>query len=227
VRRSEYVTGYVIHERAFGEGSRVIDCLTREHGRIAIMAKGVRQPGRKERPAPFVPFRFELGGQGELKLLKQLESLSNAPALSGVALLAGLYFNELLLSLLPRDDPHPGLFQCYQEGLASLSKQLALSVRRFEWQLLLELGYAPDFERDAEGEALSSERRYRFVFGSGLRADHNGELEGAMLIALRSGHDEFAKPQREFLHGLLRICLEGKELKSWAMLKELAALKLV
>ena len=63
----------------------------------------------------------------------------------GAALLCGFYLNELLLKLLPREDPHPQLFADYEAALADLA-DAAASRRRCcaasSCALLAELGYA-------------------------------------------------------------------------------------
>ena len=56
----------------------------------------------------------------------------------GSALLCGFYLNELLLKLLPREDPHPRLFATYEAALAELAAggEQAPVLRRFELRLL-------------------------------------------------------------------------------------------
>lgn len=39
----EKIEGIVIHEKDYGETSKILDILTKEHGLIAVMAKGVRK----------------------------------------------------------------------------------------------------------------------------------------------------------------------------------------
>ena len=70
--------------------------------------------------------------------------------------MCGFYLNELLLRLLPRDDPHEALFDVYAEALrAALARGDAQApvLRGFEKRLLAELGYAPLLERDAASGA--------------------------------------------------------------------------
>ena len=79
------------------------------------------------------------------------------------------YMNELLLRLLPREDPHPGLYEAYDEALHALEEggSAASALRRFEWMLLEETGYGmggepPQFDEPAE------ERRLRALLRSRL-----------------------------------------------------------
>ena len=78
--------------------------------------------------------------------------------------MCGFYLNELLLRLLPREDPHEALFDDYGEALGQLSRgnPQASVLRSFEKRLLAELGYAPLLEREAaSGEPIEPSRALR------------------------------------------------------------------
>ncbi len=98
----------------------------------------------------------------------------------GDALLCAFYLNELLMRLLAREDPHPPLFDAYSEALAQLSGGAALdeTLRRFEWQLLREIGYAPDLQRDAAGRPIEAARRYHWMSGDGFVAEEGRRRGG-------------------------------------------------
>jgi DNA repair protein RecO (recombination protein O) len=59
------------------------------------------------------PLHIAFGGEGEIRTLKSAEWQGGHVMPKGDALLSGYYLNELLLALLARDDPHPGLFDVY------------------------------------------------------------------------------------------------------------------
>ena len=78
------------------------------------------------------------------------------------------YMNELLLRLLPREDPHPGLYEAYDAALHALEEggSAAAALRRFEWTLLEETGYGmggepPQFDDPVEERRLRKELRVR------------------------------------------------------------------
>jgi hypothetical protein len=56
--------------------------------------------------------------------------------LIGEALFSGLYLNELLIRLLPAEDPHPGVFDHYAATLLALAEGRPLEplLRSFEWR---------------------------------------------------------------------------------------------
>src|SRR5262249_56721078 len=90
------------------------------------------------------PWRLAWSGAGELKTLVRAEWRGGLPLVAGSALLCAFYLNELLLKLLPREDPHPRLFEEYEAALTKLAAgaEQAPVLREFELRLLAELGYA-------------------------------------------------------------------------------------
>lgn len=151
--------GYVLHATAWRETSLIVQAFSRDHGWVSMVAKGAKRPHSVLRPAlsVFQPLLLSWTGSGEMKTLTRAECAGVHP-LPGAAMMSCWYMNELLFRLLPREDPHPGLFDAYVIALQRLAagQAAAGALRRFEWILLKETGYGldaeePDFE-DAQGE---------------------------------------------------------------------------
>jgi len=215
---------YVLHRRAFSESSQIVELFTRDHGRLAALAKGSRRGTHNRlRADPFQPWLVDLWGRGELPLLTGVEPAGcmPLPLLRGMASLAGMYINELLLALLQRDDPHPALFDHYGQCLARLPIKLSHPLRQFEWALLSELGYAPDLEFDQQGVPLDPAFCYSFSPQEGLLRHPTGPLHGVMLTALRDGTHAQLPAQRRFLREQLALHLDGQPLHSWDLLHAL------
>ena len=108
-RRTAHEPAYVLHRYDWSESSLILDVFTRQHGRIALAAKGVKRPTSSYRPVllPLQPLAITYGGEGDVRSLKAAEWVGGLGALEGDALLAGFYLNELLMRLVPREDPHP------------------------------------------------------------------------------------------------------------------------
>lgn len=161
--------GYVLHATAWRETSLIVQAFSRDHGWVSTVAKGAKRPHSVLRPAlsVFQPLLLSWTGSGEIKTLTRAEC-AGVHALPGSALMSCWYMNELLFRLLPREDPHPGLFDAYVIALQRLAAgQPAVgALRRFEWILLKETGYGldaeePDFD-DPQGEpALRASLRER------------------------------------------------------------------
>jgi len=221
--QSSEIQAFMLHQYAYGDSSRIIELFSAERGRTAVIAKGIRQ-SKRGNLVPFQHYRVQVGGRGELPILQQAEPLSRATWLSGEASMAGLYLNELFLHLLPRDDPHPELFQAYLQSLPELATSTASTLRHLEWRLLVAMGYAPDLARDAHGLSIEPDRRYLLEPHQGFVQSAEGAWSGAGLIALRAGSESAAGEQRRLLRHLLGLHLEGKQLKSWGMLHALREL---
>ena len=112
---------YVLHARAYRETSVLADLFLPEFGRITAIARGARRKGQQV-PSVFQPYFIQLAGQSELRAVAALEATSQALSLQGGALFSGLYLNELLVRLLPRELAQPELFVAYAGALGALSE---------------------------------------------------------------------------------------------------------
>ena len=110
---------YVLHSRPYKETSALVDFFT-PLGRLRAVLRGARgKAGALARP--FVPLEAEWRGRGELKTVARLESAGIPNLLNGQALFSGLYLNELLIRLLPAEDPQPEIFAHYAATLPLLA----------------------------------------------------------------------------------------------------------
>jgi DNA repair protein RecO (recombination protein O) len=123
----------------------------------------------------------------ELGNLIAAEWAGALPPLSGRGLMCGFYLNELVMRLLPRDDPHEALFDAYSAALSRLSSDATVSsvLRSFEKRLLIELGYAPLLEQDTENHPIDPERQYVYEPERGP-VPVNGALAGALVVSGRT-----------------------------------------
>jgi DNA repair protein RecO (recombination protein O) len=226
---------YILHTHPFRETSMVAEAFTEHHGRVALIARGAHRPRSPVRGLlqPFQRLRISWFGKGEVRTLHGAEWEGGTPALAGVALICGFYLNELLLRLLPRDDPHERLFTDYGNALASLTAcREADTLRRFELRLLREIGYAPTFTEEAEtGRPVKADAMYHFRLEKGVFpavADEPGlELSGQTLLAMAA--EDYADPvvlreAKQLTRMLLTHYLGDRPLHSRQLLKELLEL---
>ncbi len=197
-------TAFVLHTYPFRETSLIVEAFTHRYGRVAWVARGARRPGSALRGAllPFQPMSASWGGRGELRTLHKVEWLGGMPPLAATPLVCGLYLNELLLKLLRREDPHERVFDCYSEAIALLAGGAGISatLRRFERELLREIGYALVLEHEAQtGEPIDPQRQYEYRIGSGpvaldgaQRVGDGIELRGQSLLDFAA--DRFTDP---------------------------------
>ncbi len=69
----------------------------------------------------FEPLELSWFGRSELRTLHAAERVGGFPFLRGTALMCGFYLNELILRLVPRDDPHEQLYLAYESTLRRLA----------------------------------------------------------------------------------------------------------
>ncbi|GAB5414561.1 MAG: DNA repair protein RecO [Congregibacter sp.] len=174
--RVQLQAAYVLHRRPFRDTSMLLDVFTAEYGLLSLVARGLnrRRHGGSLNSLlqPFKPLLLSFSGRGELLSLGSAESAGELSPLLGDAMLSGFYLNELLLRLLHRFVAQPQVFRAYATVLAELASKAHIepALRRFEFTLLEELGYAVELESDAlTGEPIVSQAMYTLVPELGLR----------------------------------------------------------
>lgn len=209
-RRTSEEPAFVLHRYDWSESSLILEVFTRHHGRIALVAKGVKKPTSQFRPVllPLQPLALSWGGDAEVRTLKAAQWQGGHVMPTGDALLSGSYLNELLMRLLARDDPHPGLFDHYAlavQLLAERSDAQQLVLRAFELLLLRDTGLLPDLS--CEGSTLAPlQEGTSYVLGaeSGLRVAHGDDvhsLEASQWLLLQTALND-----RDPLIASLRAC---------------------
>jgi DNA repair protein RecO (recombination protein O) len=195
----------------------------------------------------FQPLELGWFGGGEVKTLAKAEWLGGMPLLGGRCLLLGYYLNELLLKMLPREDPHGALFDAYAAALAALAAggADAPELRRFEKTLLRELGYGLTLETDVEsGRPVAPDRQYAFLIERGpveqkvpagtQRAGAGDTVPGQVpglsgKTLLDMAADDYADPRtriesRQLMRQLIAHHMGGKPLQSRRVFIELQEL---
>ena len=226
-------SGFVLHSLPYRETSLIVELFSLKHGRLAVVAKGARRPQSALRAVllQFQPIEFAVAGKGELRTLTRAEWQGGLPMPAGEALLFAFYLNELLVRLLMREDPHTGLYEGYVEALRALGERGAREevLRRFEWLLLKEIGYAPDLSCDQHGRQLEPGADYRMLGGQLILSDVADEeaFSGRVLQDIASGRYDapgaLASAKR-LSRQVLGAQLEGVPLKTRQILIDLQRL---
>ncbi len=175
--RNQSLTGFAIHQRRYRERSYILHFFSEEFGRV----DGVT---RQQPPALYHRTQLQATGKSELKNFSQIDVQGQPFYLQQKALFAGFYLNEILLRLMPPEEPMPETYQAYQstlEQLKNLSKddpkdmQLKMILRQFEQVFLQELGYAIDFSQDANGQDIAPTVYYQFIPQEGFVIGQYGQ----------------------------------------------------
>ena len=192
---------YVLHTYPFKETSLVVELFTQQFGRLAAVAKGARRPRAAMRGMlqSFQPLEATWSGRAELRTLHGVEWRGGLHMLRGEALMCGFYLNELMLRLLPREDPHSALFTHYEAALQQLADTAPQSVilRQFERRLLEELGYAIPLQHEADSQIpIAPEVNYTYIVEHGAvrqgGAQSGVQLRGKTLLDM--AQDDYTDP---------------------------------
>ncbi len=232
-RRVQQQPAYILHHRPFRDTSQLLDVLSREYGKVTLVARGSRAAKSKLRGVlrPFQPLRLSWFARSDLGTLTGAE-IDGAPlSLGGDALLAAYYVNELVLSFLHRHDPQPEIFDAYAQTIAALARsgELAANLRVFEMELLRLLGYALNLDHDANLHApIDDQRFYEYRVDQGpvavTRTEGPMVFEGSRLRGIAGATFEDPGVLRDagrLLREVIRHHLDGRELKSRKVLLDL------
>ncbi len=239
------LAAFVLHQYPWSESSLIVELFTRERGRGVVAAKGAKRPYSQLRPVlmPFQRLVVQLGRtpadkNNEVHVLRAAEWAGGVPRVAGAAYFAGFYLNELLLKLLPREDPHAALFDAYAQTVSLLwpddETQIQAALRAMELKLLRELGWLPELHVvTLTGEPVHAQGQYQLHAEAGVIAAREAALPGALLVALEAALTQgrldllretavLAKPNlRAALRGLLQYHLGGAPLRTRAVMHSL------
>ncbi len=206
--------------------------FARDHGRLAVLARGARRPRSALRGVllAFQPWNWAGSAAVKSRPWPGPNGWAAVAFLRGEGLLLGYYLNELLLKLLPREDAHLALFDAYAAALAALAQGgvETAELRRFEKALLKELGYGLVLEREAGGRAVEAEMRYRYQVERGAVRESEAEsgqvVSGKTLLDLAA--DDYADPRslaesKQLMRHLLAHHLSGQQLQTRRVFIEL------
>jgi len=241
-QRHDDQPAYVLHAYPYKETSLIVEAFTADSGRVGMVARGAKRPRSELRGLlqAFQPLTLSWAGAAELKTLTKAEWRGGVALPVGGALLSAFYLNELVLKLVPREDPHPRLWQDYEEALRALADApgaagLAGVLRRFELRLLAELGYALPLTHDADtGEPVDPATRYHYAFDRGPRrtvAEPQARwplVRGSTLLALAANafpDAETAAEAKRLMRDVLDHYLEERRIFSRTIVRDLQALE--
>jgi len=233
-RRVQQQAAFILHHRPFRDTSQILDLISRDHGKLSVVARGSR--GARSRLKgilrPFMPLSVSWMIKTDLGTLTGAE-VSGAPlSLTGDALLSGFYVNELILHFLHRHDPQPEIFDVYShtiEALAAAGNDVAICLRQFEIELLRQIGYALNLDHEyGTNKALQPQQHYEYRPEQGPVAVNCKEgaqvFTGEVLSAIGLQQFEDAAVLRSanrLLRDVIAFHLGGKELKSRKVLLEM------
>jgi len=216
VKRVEDHNIYILHTYPFKETSLIVEALSENFGRISLLAKGARRPRSLLRGylQPFQMIQATWSNVSDLKTLYHVEWNSKYLGLKNQALICGFYMNELIMKLLPKDEPSNDFFHFYHKQLEELSLNTGYEslLRLFELKLLEELGYKVKLDEDENGNPINPKKFYYYEaeYGASLPdASTNGvKIIGQTLMDMHNNdysHLNTLKESKLLMRYLMRF----------------------
>ena len=229
MKHNEWDDCFLLHQRAHGETSLIVDVFTRTNGKMSLIAKGAKKPKSKffGYLVPFTKLKITYSGRSELKTLTNIDrdfsQSTNSLSKTSYSL---LYINELLIRLLPKDASQEDLFNLYEDFLTKIHSgdDIEFTLRHFELDLLDMLGYGLDFESDIDkNEQIDPDKNYSFIPQRGFRESDSSNFSGKDIINIRIR--DLAKVSKKHLKHItqeaIHFCLDGRDLSSRDIFKRI------
>lgn len=195
--RQHIVTQAIVLSRTdFQEADRILTVLTPDHGKLRVIAKGVRRPKSK------LAGGIELFSINDLTILpgrSEIQTLVSSRLVTHYAdivkdIQRTMLGYELIkkINRVTEDAAEAEYFELLQQvfvGLndAELSKEML--ELWFSMQLLNQAGHMPNLKTDTEGKALSVNEKYLFDFDEmSFRQQKGGPYGANHIKLLRLGH---------------------------------------
>ncbi len=186
-------TGIVLSRTDYGEADRIITLLTPDHGKLRLMARGVRRVKSKlaggielfsVSDITFIAGRGEIGTLISSRLQKHYGHI--------VKHIDRVQLGYELIKLLNKateDHPEPAYFELLQQSFEALDDSTVsteLISAWFEAQLLRLGGHTPNLRSTADDQSLDASQTYNFDLDSMCFAEHTqGNFTAAHIKTLR------------------------------------------
>ncbi|WP_107838044.1 DNA repair protein RecO [Metasolibacillus meyeri] len=166
--------GIVLKARAYGESNKIVTLLTREAGKVAVMARGAKKP--TSRLAGITqPFMYGLylvqrtTGMGTLQQGEHLNAMRTLQTDIRATAYAS-YIGELVDRLVEEGEPQPFAFEVVRQALLAIDEgydpeAIALFV---DWKMLPFAGVQPILHACASCGAADGEFAFSFAQGGFL-----------------------------------------------------------
>jgi DNA repair protein RecO (recombination protein O) len=225
---------YVIYNVHFQESSALIKLLTKNHGVISAVVRGVHQKGKKSNATRAA---LQLGnlvecdwfGHSSLKTISHLDSLKNHHFDTANKFICLSYIHELILFFTRENAFIENIFALYNDVINALcGNNIEVGLREFELALLESLGYGIDFSWDVTTQdAVKRECLYKVTPELGVslvNVIENDIYAGEVLLQLQQRYfvsHEVLLVAKKICRQLLQFHMDGKPLKSRRLYREL------
>lgn len=210
----QLVTPAIILSRTdYGEADRIITLLTPKHGKLTLLARGVRRVKSKlaggielfsVSEVTFIKGRGDVGTLVSTRLIKhygQIISDLNRTML-GYDLIKQLH----KATEAETEEPYFELMKTAFEALDDPDLDIQLIKLWFAMQLLRLGGHSPNLQTDTHGQRLEADGHYDFSFdNAAFMPHHHGHFTAMHIKFLRLGFGSTAPQTLQHIQGINRL----------------------
>jgi DNA repair protein RecO (recombination protein O) len=164
--------GIILGRRNFGEADRILSVFSEDHGRLSLLAKGVRKPKSRKRGhiEIFSLIKFQaVKGKG-LDLITEAEVEDGFDSLRKnlKRISVAYYVTEVVQKITQENEPNTRLFDLITDTLSKLGKVKELKLLRedFVKKILVQGGYWPEGKEMRDSDAMLEEVIERQVYST-------------------------------------------------------------
>lgn len=219
-------TCFVLRRRSYRETSLLMELLTSESQYVHAIYRGAKRKGAEAMDL-LAEYLVSWREQVDLRTIRSCELLRNFDV-TGQALYAVLYLNELIRHGVHQNQSVPGIFNAYQRAVMDLQKtptNLELILRQFEKSYLALLGYGVSFSREhVDGEEIQADASYLFDPQHGflrVRDSISNSYDGRTLLAIEDNDYEQSMTRavaKNILRQAIRFHVGAQSLKASELL---------
>lgn len=186
--------GIILARTNYGEADRIVTLLTPDHGKLRLMAKGVRKPKSK------LAGGIELFSISDITFIRGKKDIGTL-----VSSRLAVHFSNIVkdidrtmlgyelikqLNKVTEDEPEKDYFNLLEKAFESLNNEHISNELVNLWftaQLLRLAGHSPNLQTDITGKKLLAEQTYHFSFDDMAFkvADDSGRFNAERIKVLR------------------------------------------
>lgn len=148
--RSYKAEGFVLKRKNYGETDRIITLFTKYHGKLVVLAKGIRKITSRKSPhmEVFNKVSLYITNSKSLSIVTEAQTIATYSILkTNLLVVANAYhLVELVDKLCPEREVHPAIYYLLERSFEDLDKnpELAHAIsEQFSLSFLREMGYLP------------------------------------------------------------------------------------
>ena len=207
----------LLHSANFRESSLIGTFLTEEYGLIKLVARGAKSKKNKlsNIKVPGAIFEIEFGGKGDLKNLYTCEIIDSI-IIKASNLKIYLYLNEIIIRTIEPEAPVRSIFKSLINLLKDIqssesSSERELKLRRFELDLISELGYEFSLTLDSRGKKIEKDLTYEFIPSKGFQEIKKESLKevisGSSILKFNEGIF-LNEQEKKFIKNVMKSSLD-------------------